>query len=71
MNRVNQIHIKLVDNNTNNIEILNISFLKRYTRMINHGLDITHLDPYQHGLHPSVRCTTYTTYGESLLDILH
>ena len=71
MNGVHQIHNKSVETTQNNGKICNISFPKRFIRVINHSLDRTQLDPLHNGLSSSVSCTSCTTYGDTYLRIVH
>ena len=71
MNRVYHVRNKSGDTTPKNSNICNISFLKRFIRMINQRVDRTHLDPSHHVLPSSVICTANTPYGEIYVRIVH
>ena len=70
-NGVNQIHNKSRDAIPNNSNVCNISFPKRFIRLINQRVDRTYIFPSQRGLPSRVRRNGYTTYGVSSLRIVH
>ena len=71
MNRVHHIHNKSVETTPKNSNIFNISFPKRFIRVIKQRVDRTHLYPSQHGLPSSFSYTAYTTYVNIYLKRLH